>query len=176
MGIEPPPLWASLILSSILFDQNPRELPDIMVHLYSKIISSFRRKMYPEKLELKVEHQVKHASCLNLDITIELGIFVYKRKKFPFLLFACLTYPAIFHYHFSMVQYFQSFSGQLSLRKKSPYSALFQSAFFLRIQSECGKMREKCGPEKFRIRTLFTQCRKTYLDYLTSFLLHLYDI
>ena len=140
-------IFLSLILSSILFDQNPRELPDIMVHLYSKIISSFRRKMYPEKLELKVEHQAKHASCLNLDITIELGIFVYKRKKFPFLLFACLTYPAIFHHHFSMVQYFQSFSGQLSLRKKSPYSALFQSAFFLRIQSECGKMREKCGPE-----------------------------
>ena len=28
----------------------------------------------------------------------------------------------------------------------------------LRIQSECGKMREKCGPEQLRIRTLFTQC------------------
>ena len=49
------------------------------------------------------------------------------------------------------------------LRKKFPYSELLWSAFFpyfpafglnkersfvsLRIQSECGKMREKCGPE-----------------------------
>ena len=49
------------------------------------------------------------------------------------------------------------------LHKKSPYSELFWSAFFphfpafglnterycvsLRIQSECGKMREKCRPE-----------------------------
>ena len=51
----------------------------------------------------------------------------------------------------------------VSLRKKWPYSELFWSAFFpyfpafglnterygvsLRIQSECKKMREKCGPE-----------------------------
>ena len=28
----------------------------------------------------------------------------------------------------------------------------------LRMQSECGKMQEKWGPEKIRIRTLFTQC------------------
>ena len=27
----------------------------------------------------------------------------------------------------------------------------------LRIQSECGKMREKCGPEQLRIWTLFSQ-------------------
>ena len=53
----------SVILLSILFEWNPRELPDIMVHLYSKIISSFRRKMYPERLELKVERQAKHAIC-----------------------------------------------------------------------------------------------------------------
>ena len=32
----------------------------------------------------------------------------------------------------------------------------------LRMQSECGKMQEKCGPEKIRIRTLFTQCNFKY--------------
>ena len=46
----------SLILSGILLDWNPREFLDNMVHLYSRIISSFRRKMYPERLELKGEH------------------------------------------------------------------------------------------------------------------------
>ena len=44
----------------------------------------------------------------------------------------------------------------ITLRKKCPYSELFWSAFSrirteygvsLRIQSECGKMRKKCGPE-----------------------------
>ena len=50
-----------------------------------------------------------------------------------------------------------------ALGEKSPYSELFRSTFFphflifglnaerysvsLRIQAECGKMREKCGPE-----------------------------
>ena len=96
-------IFLSLNLSSILFEWNPRELPDIMVHLYSKIISSFRRTMYPERLESKVEHQVNHATCLHFDITIKVGIFVYKRDEFPFLLFACCTYPAILHRQFSMI-------------------------------------------------------------------------
>ena len=58
--------------------------------------------------------------------------------------------------------------------KKCPYSELFCSAFFpnfpafglnterygvsLRIQSECGKMREKYRPEQLWIGTLFKQC------------------
>ena len=47
--------------------------------------------------------------------------------------------------------------NRLPLRKNCPYSELFWSAFFpyfptfglvsLRIQSECGKIREKYGPE-----------------------------
>ena len=61
-------------------------------------------------------------------------------------------------------------SKKTPLRKKSPYLEVFWSAFFphfsafrlnteryKRIQSECGKIREKCGPEYLRIRTLFTQ-------------------
>ena len=65
------------------------------------------------------------------------------------------------------VLYFQFIIHSASLRKKYTYSELFWSAFFphfltfglntekyrhsdwisLRIQSECGKMREKCAPE-----------------------------
>ena len=37
-------------------------------------------------------------------------------------------------------------------------SYFFRYSVFLCIQSECGKVREKCGPELLRIRTLFTQC------------------
>ena len=60
-----------------------------------------------------------------------------------------------------------------TLHKKCSYSVLFRSAFFphfpafglnteryslsLRIQSKCGKIREKCGPEQLRIRALYMQ-------------------
>ena len=62
-----------------------------------------------------------------------------------------------------------------ALRKKCPYWELFWCAIFphfpalglnteryvsLRIQSKCGKMQEKCGPEQLQIPTLFTQWRK----------------
>lgn len=44
----------------------------------------------PKELELKVEHYDDHATFLNLDITIEQGIFIYKfldkRYSFPFLI------------------------------------------------------------------------------------------
>ena len=68
------------------------------------------------------------------------------------------------------------------LRKMYPYSELFWSAFSsyfpafglntkrygvsLRIQSKCGKMRKKCGPEQFQIRNLFTQCSFYWLMHM----------
>ena len=71
-----------------------------------------------------------------------------------------------------------------SLRRKSPYSELFWSVFFphfpafglnteryeisLRIQSECGKTREKCGLELLRIRALFTQENSHELSHKVS--------
>ena len=46
------------------------------------------KDIYPNELELKVEHSGSHASFLNLDITIKEGLFVYKlfdkREAFPF--------------------------------------------------------------------------------------------
>lgn len=34
--------------------------------------------IYPKELELRVEHQVDHATFFNLDITIREGTFLYK--------------------------------------------------------------------------------------------------
>ena len=46
------------------------------------------KDIYPNELELKVEHTGVHASFLNLDITVRDGTFVYKlydkRDAFPF--------------------------------------------------------------------------------------------
>ena len=46
--------------------------------------------MYPKQLELKIEHQGEHTPFLDLDITIEDNIFLYKvfgkRDKCPFFI------------------------------------------------------------------------------------------
>ena len=41
-------------------------------------LSSLNKYIYPKQLELKLEHQGEHATFLDLDITIEKNIFVYK--------------------------------------------------------------------------------------------------
>ena len=56
-----------------------------------------------------------------------------------------------------------------TLHKKCPYSELFWSGVSLRIQSECEKMREKCGPESLWIRTFFTQWNIIRVNILNIF-------
>ena len=57
------------------------------------VFQSVYDQIYPEELELKIEHYGYHASFLNLDITIEHRVFVYKLYEnvmlFLFLLSKC---------------------------------------------------------------------------------------
>ena len=49
--------------------------------------SSLHEYNYPKKLELKLEYQGEHTTFLDLDITAEENIFVYKLfEKFPFFI------------------------------------------------------------------------------------------
>ena len=52
--------------------------------------SSSQKYIYSKQLEIKLEHQGKHATFLDLGITIKYNIFVYKlfdkRDKFPFFI------------------------------------------------------------------------------------------
>ena len=105
----------------------------LSICLYSKIISSFRRKMYPEKLELKVEHQAKHATCLNLDITIELVSLFIKEINFHFY---CLhaspiqPYSIIIFPWFNISRVFQdSYHCVKRVRIRSYSSPHFSSVF-----------------------------------------------
>ena len=72
--------------------------------------SSSYKYIYPKQLELKLEHQEEHATFLDLDITIENNIFVYKlfdkRGKFPFIVLRMTLCRVIFHHHYSMAQFF----------------------------------------------------------------------
>ena len=53
-----------------------------------------------------------------------------------------------------------------------PAFSRIRTEYGLRIQSECGKMREKCGPEQLRIRALFTQCNFSFLINIMIYILY----
>ena len=105
MGIDPAPFWANLFLytyeesfiSSLIssdrvrarhFHAIKRFIDDLIAINDGNEFGKTFKDIYPEELELKVEHSGQHASFLNLHITIEDGIFVFKlydkRDDFPF--------------------------------------------------------------------------------------------
>jgi len=105
MGIDPAPFWANLFLYtyeeayiSKLISSNPvkarffhstkRFIDDLSAINDGFEFEKVYKDIYPEELELKLEHKGSHATFLNLDISIENNIFVYKlydkRDTFPF--------------------------------------------------------------------------------------------
>ena len=105
MGIDPAPFWANLFLyayenqfiSDLIstnkvkarhFLSTKRFIDDLCAINDGGEFGRSYQLIYPDELELKVEHSGDHASFLNLDITIKDGIFVYKlydkRDGFPF--------------------------------------------------------------------------------------------
>ena len=89
-------------------------------------------------------------------------------KHFRILFISCFfIFGSVIHLFYFFVRVFvlssQTFNQTTALRKRNPYSKLFWCAFFpdflafglnteryrvsLRIRSECGKIREKCGPK-----------------------------
>ena len=105
MGIDPAPFWANLFLyqfeqryiSDLIltdkvkarhFHSTKRFIDDLCAINDGNLFGRVYQDIYPEELELKLEHSGTHASFLNLDITINEGIFVYKlfdkRDTFPF--------------------------------------------------------------------------------------------
>ena len=105
MGIDPAPFWANLFLYSYEHDYIKKRIKEDRVQA-KHFHSTFRfiddlcsindggefgkvfKDIYPDELELKVEHEGNSASFLNLDIRIENNQFVYKlydkRDAFPF--------------------------------------------------------------------------------------------
>ena len=105
MGIDPAPFWANLFLyyyeekfiSNLIstdkvkarhFHSTKRFIDDLCaINDGGKFGNSFV-DIYPQELDLKLEHSGSHASFLNLDITIKNKKFVYKlfdkRDSFPF--------------------------------------------------------------------------------------------
>ena len=105
MGIDPTPFWANLFLyayenqfiSDLIstdkvkarrFLSTKRFIDDLCALNDGGEFGRVHQFIYPDELELKVEHFGDHASFLNLNIKIKDGIFVYKlydkRDAFPF--------------------------------------------------------------------------------------------
>ena len=70
------------------FHSTKRFIDDLCAINDGNLFQSVYKDIYPDELELKVEHTGTRASFLNLDISIVDGIFVYrlfdKRDAFPF--------------------------------------------------------------------------------------------
>ena len=105
MGIDPAPFWANLFLYAYEHDYIRKLIKEDRVkakHFHSTFrfiddlcslndggeFARIFKDIYPDELELKVEHEGTSASFLNLDIRIEDSQFVYKlydkRDAFPF--------------------------------------------------------------------------------------------
>ena len=105
MGIDPAPLWANIFLyqyeqrymSELIssdkvkarhFHATKRFIDDLCTINDGNLFREIYKDIYPEELELRIEHSGLHASFLNLDITITEGKFIYKlfdkRDDFPF--------------------------------------------------------------------------------------------
>ena len=105
MGIDPAPFWANLFLytyeedfiTSMIeidkvkarhFHSTKRFIDDLCAINDGGEFGRSYKDIYPDELELKVEHSGMHATFLSLDITNTNGEFVYKlydkRDAFPF--------------------------------------------------------------------------------------------
>ena len=93
MGIDPAPFWANLFLyqyenrfmtdlieedkvKARHFHSTKRFIDDLCAVNDGDLFGKVDKNIYPEDLELKLEHSGSHATFLNLDITIKDGIFI----------------------------------------------------------------------------------------------------
>ena len=105
MGIDPAPFWANLFLYTYektymktlvredkkkagLLRDTGRFLDDLLTINDQGLFEAVHSTIYPEQLELKLEHCGTHATFLNIDITVVENKFIYKlfdkRDAFPF--------------------------------------------------------------------------------------------
>ena len=123
MGIDPAPFWANLFLYSYEkeymehliytdkvkarhFHGTHRFIDDLFAANDGGEFGRVYSEIYPEELELKLEHSGSHATFLSLDISLVEGRFIYKlfdkRDSFPFFIvrmpYICSNIPSSIFY------------------------------------------------------------------------------
>ena len=107
MGIDPAPFWANLYLyyyeekhvttlmkddsfRARLYKYAARFIDDQCNLNDSGQFKNTCQTIYPPELQVKCEHEGQHATFLELDITVQDGLFIYKlfdkRDEFPFFI------------------------------------------------------------------------------------------
>ena len=70
------------------FQATKRFIDDLRPLNDGGIFNHVYKDIYPPELKLKFEYSGTHATCLNLDVTVKDGVFIYKlfdkRDTFPF--------------------------------------------------------------------------------------------
>lgn len=182
MGIDPAPFWANLFLydfehkfiknlistgSDLVFKFHSakRFIDDLCSLNDGGAFGEHFRHIYPIELELKLEHQGNHASFLDLDITIEDGMFVYKlydkRDKFPFFI---VRMPHLSSNIPQYVFYGATFSELLRIGRCS----MRFDDFAIRASALMKRMLHQGGDEKI-LRRQISKALKRYPDVFQSF-------
>ena len=145
MGIDPAPFWANLFLYTYEHDYINKLIKEDRIkakHFHSTFrfiddlctindggeFARVFKDIYPDELELKVEHEGISASFLNLDIRIEEGQFVYKlydkRDAFPFTIvrmpYLCSNIPKKIFYSALMGEFLRIACATLYLSDFKP--------------------------------------------------------
>ena len=145
MGIDPAPFWANLFLYTYEHDYIKNLIKEDRVkakHFHSTFrfiddlctindggeFARVFKNIYPDELELKVEHEGNSGSFLQLDIRIEDGLFVYKlydkRDAFPFSIvrmpYLCSNIPKKIFYSALMGEFLRIARATLYLSDFEP--------------------------------------------------------
>ena len=191
MGIDPAPFWANLFLyhfeskfvKSLVSSSSPsaynfhsigRFIDDLCALNDRGEFNSCFKDIYPRELELKVENYGNHATFLDLDITIEDGIYRYKlfdkRDSFPFFI---VRMPHIDSNIPSNIFYSAIFSEILRIAR----STLFLEDLIPRISELFSRMLNQGATKPFLIRQIkkcfvrfphcFAKFGKTFKEFLS---------
>ena len=179
MGIDPAPFWANLFLykyekefvdklisekstRAYLYGNTGRFIDDLCAINDRSDFKDSHKQIYPEELELKLEHSGLHATFLDLDITIQENIFVYKlfdkRDKFPFFI---VRMPHLDSNIPSNIFYGAFFSETLRIARCS----LLKEDFVSRME----KLLERMTYQGGCLKLLLKQIHKAYARYPTAF-------
>jgi len=182
MGIDPAPFWANLYLSCY----ENRFMIDLIrtdkykasrYHGASRFIDDLcnindggefgrsHNSIYPKELELKVEHNGTHATFLELDITIQDGLFIYKlydkRDNFPFYIvrMPCLSsnLPSNIFYASIMSEFLRIARATLKLED-----------FITKASSLYKRMVNQGGDDKMVLRQL-AKAYNRHFDYFKNY-------
>ena len=154
------------------FHSTKRCIDDLCAINDGNLFGEIYKEIYPEELELKLEHSGSHASLLNLDITILEGEFVYKlfdeRDAFPFsivrMLFINSNIPESIFYSALVGEFLRIARSTLKL-----------DVLLIKAKDLCKRMQNQ-GAERYLTERNIRKIISRHEDDFTRFEIHVDDL